>query len=100
MTTQTGPKFWTHPFQKTFLLLCVGIHMIGGIASQVIESLDILSNSLTSLLQGHKLAKLNLHDILEDMVRSKGCTELSPWNLTSSRLHCQIDCPPRSSGTS
>src|SRR6266498_428091 len=61
-TAQARPKFWTHSFQEAFSLLCIGIHMVGGIAIQVIESLDVLVNSPTALLQSHKLVKLNLHD--------------------------------------
>ena len=61
-TAQARPKFWTHSFQEAFSLLCVRIHMVGRVTSQFIKSLDVLTNSPISLLQSHKLAKLDLHD--------------------------------------
>ena len=50
-TAQARPKFWAHSFQKAFSFLFVGINMIGSITSQFIEDLDVLPNSLISLLQ-------------------------------------------------
>ena len=95
MMAQTGPKFQTHPFQKTFLLLGVGVHMVGSIVSQLIEGLDILTDRLVALLKCHKLMELNLHNTLWDMVSLEGCAELCPGDSVSDRLHSKESLPPR-----
>src|SRR6266498_3514726 len=95
MMAQAGPKFQTHSFKKTFLLLDVCVHMIRSITGQLIENLDIFSNSLISLLKVQKLTKLNLYGAWRDVVGFEGCAELCPGDSVPCRQHSKKGLPPR-----
>src|SRR5438105_5003901 len=92
---QEGTKFRTHSFKKTFLLLGVCVHMIRSITGQLIENLDVFSNSLISLLKFQKLMKLNLYGAWRDLVGFEIYAELCPGDSVPCRLHSKKGLPPR-----
>src|SRR4051812_15849880 len=81
------------------LLSSIGGDLILGITSKTVEVPHILVNGHTSLSQVAKLFLLALHQLIQNVVPSKGNTELLPSHYVTIWLHCNIVLPPLKSGT-
>ena len=81
------------------LLSGIGGDLILGIMSKTVELSHILMNGHLSLSQIAELFLLVLHQIIQNVVPSKGITELLPSHYVTIRLHCNIVLPPFTSST-
>src|SRR3954462_10181793 len=93
--TKDGAKSLTEPC----LLSGIGGDLILGIASKAVELSHILMNGHLSLTQIVELFFLALHQLIQNVVPSKGNTELLPSHYVTIRLHSNIVLPPLMSNT-
>src|SRR3954470_13574765 len=90
-----GAKYLTEPC----LLSGIGGDLILGITSKTVELHHILVNGHLSLTQVAELFLLALHQLIQNVVPSKGNTELLRSHYVTIRLHCNIVLPPLKSST-
>src|SRR3954471_12987455 len=90
-----GAKSLTEPC----LLSGIGGDLILGISSKAVELSHILMNGHLSLTQIAELFFLALHQLIHNVVPSKGNTELLPSHYMTIWLHSNIVLPPFSSST-
>src|ERR1041385_7122357 len=90
-----GAKSLTEPC----LLSGIGSDLILGIPSKTVELSHILMNGHLSLGQVAKLFLLALHQLIQNVVPSKGNTELLPSHYVTIWLHSNIVLPPLKSST-
>src|SRR3954465_5098061 len=76
------------------LLSGIGGDLILGIASKTVELCHILVDGHPSLSQIEELFLLALHQLIQNVVPSKGNTELLPSHYVTIWLHCNIVLPP------
>src|SRR3954471_8564542 len=81
------------------LLSGISGDLILGISSKAVELSHILINGHLSLTQIAELFLLALHQLIHNVVPSKGNTELLPSHYVTIWLHCNIVLPPFSSST-
>src|SRR3954466_1822837 len=81
------------------LLSGIGGDLILGITSKAVELSHILMNGHLSLIQIAELFLLALHQLIQNVVPSKGNTELLPSHYVTIWLHCNIVLPPLKSST-
>src|ERR1043165_2197466 len=93
--TKDGAKSLTEPC----LLSGIGGDLILGITSKTVELPYILVNGHISLTQVAELFLLALHQLIQNVVPSKGNTELMPSHYVTIWLHCNIVLPPLKSST-
>src|ERR1043165_7305342 len=93
--TRDGAKSLAEPC----LLSGIGGDLILGITSKTVELRHILVNGHFSLSQTAELFLLALHQLIQNVVPSKGITELLPSHYVTIRLHCNIILPPLKSST-
>src|SRR3954471_5571442 len=93
--TKDGAKSLTEPC----LLSGIGGDLILGIMSKTVELSHILMNRHLSLTQIAELFFLALHQLIQNVVPSKGNTELLPSHHVTIWLHCNIVLPPLKSST-
>src|SRR3954467_13159058 len=93
--TKDGAKSLAEPC----LLSGIGGDLILGIASKAVELYHILMNGHLSLTQIAELFFLALHQLIQNVVPSKGNTELLPIHYMTIWLHCNIVLPPLKSST-
>src|SRR3954464_2052668 len=93
--TKDGAKSLTEPC----LLSGIGGDLILGITSKAVKLPHILMNGHLSLSQIAELFFLALHQLIHNVVPSKGNTELLPSHYVTIWLHCNIVLPPFSSST-
>src|SRR3954463_3008998 len=90
-----GAKFLTEPC----LLSGIGGDIILGISSKTVELHHILVNGHLSLSQIAELFLLALHQLIQNVVPSKGITKFLPSHYVTIRLNCNIVLPPLKSST-
>src|ERR1041384_3811638 len=93
--TNDGAKFLAEPC----LLSGIGGDLILGITSKTVELPHILMNGHFSLIQIAELFFLALHQLIQNVVPSKGNTELLPSHYVTIWLHCNIVLPPQKGST-
>src|SRR3954466_11601749 len=93
--TEDGAKSLAEPC----LLSGIGGDLILGIASKTVEFRHVLVNGHLSLSQIAELFLLALHQLIQNVVPSKGITELLPSHYVTIRLHCNIVFTPLKSNT-
>src|ERR1041385_6449846 len=93
--TKDGAKSLAEPC----LLSGIGGDLILGITSNTVEFPHILVNGHFSLIQVAELFFLALHQLIQNMVPSKGNTELLPSHYVTIWLHSNIVLPPLKSST-
>src|SRR3954464_14419129 len=93
--TKDGAKSLAEPC----LLSSNGGDLILGITIKTVELRHILVNGHLSLSQIAELFLLGLHQLIQNVVPSKGITELLESHYVTIRLHCNIVLPPLKSST-
>src|ERR1041385_3867967 len=93
--TKDGVKSLTEPC----LLSGIGGDLVLGITSKMVELSHILMNGHLSLIQIADLFLLALHQLIQNVVPSKGNTELLPSHYVTIWLHSNIVLPPLESST-
>src|SRR4051794_37136114 len=93
--TKDGAKSFAEPC----LLSGIGGDLILGITSKTVELPHILMNGHFSLIQIVELFLLALRQLTQNVVPSKGNTELLPSHYVTIWLHCNIVLPPFKSST-
>src|SRR4051812_7508372 len=93
--TKGGAKSLTEPC----LLSGIGGDLILGITSKAVELSHIPMNGHLSLTQIAELFFLALHQLIQNVVPSKGNTELLPSHYVTIWLHSNIVLPPLKSST-
>src|SRR3954464_9560676 len=93
--TKDGAKSLAEPC----LLSGIGGDLILGITSKTVELRHILVNGHLSLGQIAEIFLLALHQLIQNVVPSKGITELLPSHYVTIWLHCNIVLPPLKSST-
>src|SRR3954463_2892459 len=93
--TKDGAKSLTEPC----LLSGIGGDLILDITSKTVELPHILMNGHLSLIHIAELFLLALHQLIQNVVPSKGNTELLPSHYVTIWLHCNIVLPPLKSIT-
>src|SRR3954468_264070 len=93
--TKDGAKSLAEPC----LLSGIGGDLILGITSKTVELRHIPVNGHCSLSQIAELFLLALHQLIQNVVPSKGNTELLPSHYVTIWLHCNIVLPPLKSST-
>src|ERR1041385_5461088 len=93
--TKDGAKSLAEPC----LLSGIGGDLLLGITSKTVELPHILVNGHLSLIQIAELFLLALHQLIQNVVPSKGNTELLPSHYVTIWLHCNIVLPPLKSST-
>src|SRR3954468_13935760 len=88
--TKDGAKSLAEPC----LLSGIGGDLILGITSKTVELPHILVYGHLSLIQIAELFLLTLHQLIQNVVPSKGNTELLPSHYVTIWLHCNIVLPP------
>src|SRR4051812_22117347 len=88
--TKDGAKSLAEPC----LLYGIGGDLILGITINTVELPHILMNGNLSLIQIVELFLLVLHQLIQNVVPSKGNTELLPSHYVTIWLHCNIVLPP------
>src|ERR1041385_4445172 len=81
------------------LLSSIGGDLILGIPSKTVELSHILMDGHLSLIQIAELFLLALHQLIQNVVPSKGNTELLPIHYVTIWLHCNIVLTPLKSST-
>src|ERR1041384_7506800 len=84
---------------ESCLLSSIGGDLILGITSKTVELRQILVNGHLSLTQVSELFLLALYQLIQNVVPSKGITELLPSPYVTIGLHCNIVLPPLKSST-
>src|SRR3954470_20924882 len=90
-----GAKSLTEPC----LLSGIGGDLILSITSKTVELSHVLMNGHLSLSQIAELFVLALHQFIQNVVPSKGNTELLPSHYVTIWLHSNIVLPPLKSST-
>src|SRR3954447_16570766 len=93
--TKGGVKSLAEPC----LLSGIGGDLILGIAGKTVELPHILMNGHLSLIQIAELFFLALHQLIQNVVPSKGNAELLPSHYVTIWLHSNIVLPPLKSST-
>src|SRR3954471_3782815 len=93
--TKDGAKSLAEPC----LLSGIGGDLILGITSKTVEFPHILMNGHLSLIHIAELFLLALHQLTQNVVLSKGNTELMPSHYVTIWLHSNIVLPPLKSST-
>src|SRR3954466_3738419 len=93
--TKDGAKSLAEPC----LLSGIGGDLILGITSKTVELPHILVNGHLSLIQIAELFLLALHQLIQNVVPSKGNKELLPSHCVTIWLHCNMVLPPLKSST-
>src|SRR3954467_14732086 len=93
------PKDGAKSLAEPCLLSGIGGDLILGITSKMVELPYILVNGHFSLTQVAELFLLALHQLIQNVVPSKGNTELLPSHYVTIWLHCNIVLPPLKSST-
>src|SRR3954470_9623667 len=93
--TKDGAKSLSEPC----LLSGIGGDLFLGITSKTVELPYILVNGHLSLSQTAEVFLLALHQLIQNVVPSKGNTELLPSHYVTIWLHCNIVLPPLKSST-
>src|SRR3954465_2447442 len=93
--TKDGAKSLAEPC----LLSGLGGDLILGITSKTVELPHILVNGHLSLIQIAELFLLTLHQLIENVVPSKGNTELLPSHYVTIWLHSNMVLLPLKSST-
>src|SRR3954471_19845762 len=93
--TKDGAKSLAEPCP----LSGIGGDLILGITSNTVELPYVLVNGHFSLTQVAELFLLALHQLIQNVVPSKGNTELLPSHYVTIWLHCNIVLPPLKSST-
>src|SRR3954470_25070977 len=93
--TKDGAKSLAEPC----LLFGIGGDLILGITSKTVELPHILVDGHFSLSEIAELFLLALHQLIQNVVPSKGNTELLPLKSSTFWLHCNIVLPPLKSST-
>src|SRR3954467_12799890 len=93
--TKDGPKSVAEPC----LLSGIGGDLTLGITSKTVELRHILVDGHLSFSQIAELFLLALHQLIQNVVPSKGNTELLPSHYVTIWLHCNIVLPPLKSST-
>src|SRR3954469_4868602 len=93
--TKDGAKSLTEPCLLSF----IDGDLILGITSKTVELPHILMNGHLSLIQIAELFLLALHQLIQNVVPSKGNTELLPSHYVTIWPHCNIVLPPLKSST-
>src|SRR3954463_13532169 len=93
--TKDGAKSLSEPC----LLSGIGGDLILGITSKTVELPHILVNGHLSLSEITKLFLLALQQLIQNVVPSKGNTELLPSHHVTIWMHCNIVLPPLKSST-
>src|SRR3954471_22730441 len=91
--TKDGAKSLAEPC----LLSGIGGDLIVGITSKTVELPYILVNGHLSLTHVAELFLLAFHQLIQNVVPSKGNTELLPSHYVTIWLHCNIVLPPLNS---
>src|SRR3954468_14586665 len=81
------------------LLSGIGGDLILGITSKMVELPHILVYGHLSLIQIAELFLLALHQLIQNVVPSKGNTELLPSHYVTIWLHCNMVLPPLKNST-
>src|SRR3954470_23984003 len=81
------------------LLPGISGYLLLGITSKMVELSHILVHGHLSLIQIAELFLLALHQLIQNVVPSKGNTELLPSHYVTIWLHCNIVLPPLKSST-
>src|ERR1041384_2326692 len=84
---------------KPCLLSGIGGDLILGITSKTVEFPHILMNGHLSSSEIAELFLLAFHQLIQNVVPSKGNTELLPSHYVTIWLHCNIVLPPLKSST-
>src|SRR3954462_3560069 len=93
--TKDGAKSLAEPC----LISGIGGDLILGITSKTVELPHILVNGQISLSEVAELFLLALHQLIQNVIPSKGNTELPPSHYVTIWLHCNIVLPPLKSTT-
>src|ERR1041385_3680969 len=93
--TKDGAKSLTEPC----LLSGIGGDLILGIPGKTVEFSHILMNGHLSLSEIAEFFLLALHQLIQNVVPSKGNTELLPSHYVTIWLHSNIVLPPLKSST-
>src|SRR4051812_27742658 len=93
--TKDGAKSLLEPC----LLSGIGGDLILGITSKMVEVCHVLVDGHFSLTQVAELFLLALHQLIQNVVPSKGNTELLPSHYVTIWLHCNIVLPTLKSST-
>src|SRR3954463_12306503 len=93
--TKDGAKSLSEPC----LLSGIGGDLILGITSKMVELPHILVNGHLSLGEITEFFLLALHQLIQNVVPSKGNTELLPSHYVTIWLHCNIVLPSLKSST-
>src|SRR3954464_4559945 len=93
------PKDGAKSLAEPCLLSGIGGDLILGITSKTVELPYILVNGHFSLSEITELFLLTLHQLIQNVVPSKGNTELLPSHYVTIWLHCNIVLPPLKSMT-
>src|SRR3954470_15474887 len=93
--TKDGAKSLSEPC----LLSGIGGDLIVCITSKTVELPHILVNGHLSLSEIADLFLLALHQLIQNVVPSKGSTEFLPSHYVTIWLHCNIVLPPLKSST-
>src|SRR3954466_10841578 len=93
--TKDGAK----PLSEPCLLFGIGGDLILGITSKTVDLPYILVNGHLSLSEIAELFLLALHQLIQNVVPSKGSTEFLPSHYVTICLHCNIVLPPLKSST-
>src|ERR1041385_8421317 len=81
------------------LLPGISGYLLLGITTKMVELGHILVDGHISLSKIAKLFLLSFHHLIQNVVPSKGITELLPSHYVTIRLHCNIVLPPFTSST-
>src|SRR3954469_4861086 len=92
-------KYGAKSLAEPCLLSGIGGDLVLGITSKTVELPHVLVNGLFSLNQIAELFLLALHQLIQNVVPSKGNTELLPSHYVTIWLHCNMVLPPLKSRT-
>src|SRR3954464_10751188 len=92
-------KDWAKSLSEPCLLSGIGGDLNLGITSKTVELPHILVNGHLSLSEIAELFLLALHQLIQNVVPSKGNTDLLPSHYVPIWLHCNIVLPPLKSST-
>jgi hypothetical protein len=79
---------------KTIFLLQISFDLIDGILGQVVELVEILCDSISTLFELHKFFLFHMEHSFRNIVILKCQFEFVPGNLMTSRLDSHIISPP------
>ena len=79
---------------KTISLLQVSVDLVNGVLGQMIELVEILCNSISTLLKLHEFFLLHMEHPFWNVVLPKCQFKFVPGDLMSGRLNGHIISPP------